>query len=286
MAAAGGAVLNQALKHRGCGQSFDAAGVRLHYRQEGRGAPVLLLHGLGVQSDLNWRWPGVVWSLARNFRVITLDLRGDGLSEKPHGSWAYGAEMVRDAVRLLDHLGIRKAHVAGYSLGGFIALKLAATRSDRLLSAAILGAGWEAPGNPAFDGILERVAADLEAGRGLGPLNVYLEGGWPPPGRLQDLSLRLMTSWINDGRALAGVVRSLPEIMLDETELRRITVPVCGIVGSRDTFRRGAEALTSRLARYELTTIEGADHLTALLHQRTRRALRDFLLRANGKADG
>jgi pimeloyl-ACP methyl ester carboxylesterase len=237
-----------------------------------------LLHGLGVQGDLNWRWPGVVWSLARDFCVITLDLRGHGLSEKPHGVWAYGAEMVRDAVRLLDHLGIRKAHVAGYSLGGFIALKLAATRSDRLTSAAILGAGWEAPGNPALVGILDRLAADLEAGRGIGPLNLYLEGDWPTPGRLQDLSLRLMTSWLNDGEALAGLVRSLPEIVLDETELRRITVPVCGIVGSRDAFRPGAEALTGRLARYELTTIEGADHLTALLYQRTRRALRDFLL--------
>lgn len=284
--AAGGAGLNYALKHRVRGKFFDAAGVRLHYCVEGQGPPVLLLHGLAVNSDLNWRWPGVIWRLAQDFCVISLDLRGHGLSEKPHSAWAYGTEMIRDAVRLLDHLGIPKAHVAGYSLGGFIALKLAATQPDRLLSAAVLGAGWQPPGTLAFGEILDQLAVDLEAGRGIGPLSLYLKGSRPPPSRLHDLFLRLMTSRFNDGAALAGLVRALPEIMLDENELRRITVPVCAIVGSRDPFRPSAEALIGRVARYELTVIDGADHLTALLRQRTRRALRNFLLRVSRERSG
>ncbi|MGH6943137.1 MAG: alpha/beta hydrolase, partial [Geminicoccaceae bacterium] len=199
--AASVAALHHALTWRVRGRYFDSDGIRLHYTDEGQGAPVVLLHGLAVQSDLNWRRPGVIKALTHHFRVISLDLRGHGLSDKPHEVAAYGATMAQDVVRLLDHLGIARAHVAGYSLGGFLALKLAAVHQDRLIGAALMGAGWESPFNSAFLDAVPRLAADLEAGHGIAPLSAYLGGERPAPGRLHSLVVRLMTGWFSDGEA-------------------------------------------------------------------------------------
>ena len=131
--------------HRTPGQLFDSSGVDLYYTVSGSGEPVVLLHGFAVQSDLNWRLPGVTRALARDFQVIALDLRGHGRSGKPYEPEQYGLEMAKDVVRLLDHLGIERAHVVGYSLGGFIALKLAMLHPERIISLSALGAGRESP---------------------------------------------------------------------------------------------------------------------------------------------
>ena len=73
----------------------------------------------------NWKLPRVFQKLSKRYRVIALDNRGHGKSDKPYDPAQYGLELVDDVVRLMDHLGIAKAHVVGYSLGGFITLKLA-----------------------------------------------------------------------------------------------------------------------------------------------------------------
>src|SRR5579883_1762190 len=100
----------------GASQSFDSNGVKIHYTVEGKGEPVLLIHGFAANADFNWRQPGVIKALAENYKVIALDNRGHGQSGKPHDIAKYGEEMAEDAVRLLDHLGIKKAHIVGYSM--------------------------------------------------------------------------------------------------------------------------------------------------------------------------
>src|SRR5690349_10160902 len=97
-------------------QSFNSNGVRIHYYVEGKGEPVLLIHGFAVNAQLQWGLPGIIKDLAKDHRVITLDLRGHGKSDKPTEVKQYGTEMVEDVVRLLDHLKIKKAHVVGYSM--------------------------------------------------------------------------------------------------------------------------------------------------------------------------
>src|SRR2546422_8276919 len=103
---------------------FDSNGVKIRYIVEGQGEPVLLIHGFTVDLDTQWRLPGIIASLSKDHHVIAFDNRGHGKSDKPHDAKAYGLEMVEDAVRLLDHLHIKKAHVAGYSMGGMIVCKL------------------------------------------------------------------------------------------------------------------------------------------------------------------
>jgi (E)-2-((N-methylformamido)methylene)succinate hydrolase len=106
------------------------------YFVEGSGPPVLLIHGVGARSE---NWDGVTAVLSGNFRVVRYDLRGHGESSKIPGP--YSLEMFADdAVGLLDHLGIARAHVAGHSLGGMIAITLAGRHPERIDRLAVLSA--------------------------------------------------------------------------------------------------------------------------------------------------
>ncbi|HBS50997.1 MAG TPA: 3-oxoadipate enol-lactonase [Rhodobacteraceae bacterium] len=109
-------------------QMADLGDIRLHYREEGPpdGAPVLFVNSLGTDLRL---WEPLLPHLPPGLRLIRFDKRGHGLSDCPPGPYAMGA-LVRDAERLLDHLGERDAVVVGLSIGGMIAQGLAVKRLD------------------------------------------------------------------------------------------------------------------------------------------------------------
>ncbi|HYK64235.1 MAG TPA: alpha/beta fold hydrolase, partial [Patescibacteria group bacterium] len=69
---------------------FDSAGVRIHFRDEGAGEPVILVHGFASTAEHNWGGTGWIEALSPRFRVIAPDVRGHGLSDKPHQPEAYG----------------------------------------------------------------------------------------------------------------------------------------------------------------------------------------------------
>jgi pimeloyl-ACP methyl ester carboxylesterase len=276
--AAAGVAAMVFVTHRVKGVYFDSNGVRIYYTDEGRGEPVVLIHGFAVNADLNWRLPGITEFLAKDFRVIAMDLRGHGLSGKPHAAEKYGLQMANDVINLLDHLQIKKAHVVGYSLGGLIALKLAATHPQRLLSAFPCGAGWERPNNAAFLGAMERLAADLAAGRGIKPLSGNLGAGRQKPGWLHTAWVKIMTRYFNDPLALAAMVRGIPGLTLKEAELQGITVPVCSIIGSRDPLKAGVDAMNGRVNDFTVIVVPDADHIRTPGTEKMHRALKQFLL--------
>lgn len=259
------------------GSYFDSNGVQLHYTVEGEGEPVVLLHGFAVTADINWRLLGITQALAKEFRVIATDLRGHGLSGKPHDTRQYGAEMVDDVLRLLDHLKIGKAHVVGYSLGGMITLKLAAMHPERLLTASPLGAGWERPENSAFLGAIDEIEEALKSGHGVGPLSAHLGSEREKPGLLHTLWVKFVTRYLNDGQALGDMVRALPELAVEEVDLRGISVPLCSIVGSRDPLKAGVDAMQGLVPDLEVTVLEGADHIRAPRRPELLSALKSFL---------
>jgi pimeloyl-ACP methyl ester carboxylesterase len=80
-------------------------------------------------------------ALARNHRVVALDLPGFGGSDKPETPDAYGVHWSEDVLRLLDHLKIGKAHIVGFSMGGMVTLKFAVDHPDRMLSGTLVGMG-------------------------------------------------------------------------------------------------------------------------------------------------
>jgi len=120
---------------------FDSGGLRIHYRVEGRGPPLLMIHGF-TSSSRTWYEMGWVEALSDQFRLLLVDCRGRGQSEKPHNPEAYGREhLLGDCVGLLDYLGIDKACLMGYSMGGTITLHLLFEHPNRFYSAVIGGAG-------------------------------------------------------------------------------------------------------------------------------------------------
>jgi pimeloyl-ACP methyl ester carboxylesterase len=246
------------------GQYFDHAGTRLFFTDEGTGETVVLLHGFAVNGDLNWRIPGITEALAQDYRVITLDLRGHGLSAKPHDPQAYGIAMADDVIALLDHLSLHKAHIVGYSLGGIITLKLATAHPERMKTASVLGAGWERADDSLFLASMDGIAAALESGQGIPPLSASLGGDRKKPGLFHTLWVKVMTGYLNDGPALAAMVRRIRGLTVEEEDVKSISVPVCSIVGTLDSMKPGVDAMVGMVPDHTVVFIEGADHMAAV----------------------
>jgi len=121
----------------------------IYYEEAGQGPPLLLVPGLSGQGSF---WAKQVPDLARDFRVIVHDHRGAGQST--HSRIAYSVEqMAADVLRLMDALGLARAHFAGHSTGGAIGQVLATDHPSRLES-LVLSATWAGP-DPYFRRLFE-----------------------------------------------------------------------------------------------------------------------------------
>jgi pimeloyl-ACP methyl ester carboxylesterase len=260
--------------HRTEDRFFTSNGVRIHYVEEGEGEPVLLIHGLGGDLE-EWVRTGVLPALARDHRVIAFDLRGHGMSDKPHDSGQYGMEVIEDGVRLLDHLKIAKAHVVGYSMGALIVSALLATHPDRLLSATIGGGGGlQALEDRRFD----EIADALEQGKGIGPLiSLTRPEGQPMPTEEQIRQMSEEFLATHDPKALVALIRSRKGVRLDEEKLKRNQVPALALVGEHDPARSGVEALSGRMATLKVVVIPAADHQTTPGRPEFLHRLQEFL---------
>src|SRR5579863_4559943 len=117
-------------------------GVRIHYQEAGAGIPVVLLHGYTSCCDASWFTDGMAKELARTHRVIGIDARGHGRSDKPHDPAKYpGDRMASDVIEVLDRLGIARAHFHGYSMGGGLVAQLMARAPERFTTAGFGGSG-------------------------------------------------------------------------------------------------------------------------------------------------
>lgn len=109
-------------------------GIQLYYESHGEGEPVLFLHGLG-SSTRDWEYQ--VPAFASAYRVITLDLRGHGRSEKPPGPYRLTG-FAADIAEFLRLMGIGAAHVVGLSMGGCVAFQLAVDAPERVKTLTIV----------------------------------------------------------------------------------------------------------------------------------------------------
>lgn len=257
---------------------FDSDGVRIRYLDQGQGEPVVLIHGFTGNADIGWTLNRVLPTLSLEYRVIALDCRGHGRSDKPHDPQAYGAKMAEDIVRLLDHLKIEKAHLVGYSMGGLITLKIALTYPQRVISAIPAGYGWPADGKPAGKDFLEALAASLEAGQGVGPLLEALQPADQPPMTAEQVAaVNTMVLSSNDAKALAAVIRGFKGLDVDEKLVRANQVPVLSIIGGNDPLKVDVDRLAAAMPGLKVVTIPNADHGQAMFHPDFLSAVREFL---------
>jgi pimeloyl-ACP methyl ester carboxylesterase len=114
-------------------------GVSIHYRVEGDGPPLVLVHGFSDSSDV-WYERGYVAALKPKYRLVLIDARGHGRSDKPHDPQSYTSEKYAyDVVAILDDLGMKTAAYWGYSMGGRIGFALARHALDRVACLVIGG---------------------------------------------------------------------------------------------------------------------------------------------------
>jgi pimeloyl-ACP methyl ester carboxylesterase len=256
--------------------SFISNGVKIHYVTAGEGEPVVLIHGFAANAYVNWMMPGVFSKLSKHYYVIALDNRGHGMSGKPHEVGKYGMEMVEDVVRLLDHLKIQKAHIVGYSMGGFITGALIATHPDRILSATMGGAGWSRPDDD--HSVIEAVAKSLEAGTGIAPLMKALTPpGAPQPTEEQMKSRNQMVMLANDPLALAACIRGMLKLQVPREALVNNKVPVLAIVGDRDPLKKGVDNMDGVMSNLKIVIVKGGDHMSTIRSTLFQQSLDDFL---------
>jgi pimeloyl-ACP methyl ester carboxylesterase len=259
--------------------------MRIHHDQQGEGHPIVLVHGWGISSRRNWVGTGWAAALEPLRRVVLLDVRGHGKSEKPRVQKAYGVHaMSEDVIQVMDDLDIETADLFGYSMGAFIGAALLGAHPDRFTSMILGGIGNDSGQSAAA---LHVVTAAL---------------GADDPASISDPVGRLYRAWVDadptsDREALVlAAMESWADgdpVELGGPGLRQAEVPVLVINGADDHPNVDtAQELVDALRKPELVVIPDTDHFSALTDPRFRSAVLEFLgrrepgFRATRPSDG
>ena len=230
-----------------------------HHRMDGppEAPPLLLINSLGADLTM---WEPQVPALSRRFRVIRYDARGHGRSPVPPGRYSL-ADLGGDALDLLDHLGVARAHVCGLSLGGMTAMWLAANaaeRVDRLVlccTSALLGpaSAWA-----------DRAATVLASGTAAVADTVVARWVTPAFAALHPEETGRLRAMIaaTPPAGYAGACAAIEEMDL-RADLPRITAPTLVLAGADDpaTPPAHAETIAAAIPGARLTVLERAAHL-------------------------
>ena len=244
--------------------SFHNGAVEIAYLDEGEGDPIILVHGFASSKNVNWVYPAWVSELKKNGRrVIAFDNRGHGQSEKLYEPERYGAPiMAEDARRLLDHLGIERADVMGYSMGARISAFLVLNHPARVRSAILAGLG------------INMVRGMV----GTGPLAKALEA--KSIDEVTNDTARSFRAFAEhtggDLAALAACMRGPREKITPEL-LAGIRGPVLVAVGTEDVIGGSGAELAALIPGAKLLDIKGRDHMKAVGDASFKRGVLDFL---------
>jgi len=257
-------------------RSLTVGGVTLNYRIEGQGEPLICIHGVGSYLEA---WEGVVERLCDRFQILTFDLRGHGCSSKVRGRYEID-DFVGDVLALADHTGFGSFNLAGFSLGGLIAQRLALSHQDRIrrlvLLATVAGRTEEER-----ERVTARLAA-LQAGdRGShydASLSRWLTEGFQA--RNPELIAKLrQRNAENDPECYAAAYRVLAQTDFGGL-LDRIRVPVLIATGEEDAGSNPRMALYmhERISGSKLHILPGLRHsILTEGPELVARLMRDFL---------
>ncbi|MBV6657032.1 MAG: alpha/beta fold hydrolase [Devosiaceae bacterium] len=245
-------------------RTFQSDGVTIAYRDSGAGRPILLVHGFASNSVINWVGPSWFETLTEaGYRPIAIDNRGHGESEKLYDPAAYPSRvMAQDVRRLMDHLGIERAPVMGYSMGARITAFLCLDAPQRV-SAAIFG------------------GLGINMVRGIGGSEIIAQA-------LRAESLSAVTHPVGRAfRAFAEQTKSDREALatcilasrdpITEADVRSIAQPALVAIGEKDEVSGEGAPLVNLLPNGELLPIARRDHMTAVGDKQYKQGVLAFL---------
>jgi 3-oxoadipate enol-lactonase len=258
----------------------EISGALIHYRREGAGFPVLMLHAGVADSRM---WQPQVDAFAKRFDVIRPDMRGFGDSELPPRQWS----PVGDLIGLMDELRLKPVHVIGCSMGGSLAIDFAIDHPERVSKLVLVGAGVSGQkDDPRHEGLYaEAMAADERGDMNAvneAEMYLWLDGPYRPRGYvaapLRELFLDM------NGKNMHADWASAPRQNLEPPAVSRlgeINAPTLVIVGDADLepIRETADMLASSIKGARKAVIHDAAHLPNLEHPKEfNRIVLDFLL--------
>jgi pimeloyl-ACP methyl ester carboxylesterase len=230
---------------------FQHGSVAIAFLDEGEGDPIVLVHGFASSKEVNWVAPGWFDTLKRaGRRAIALDNRGHGQSSKLYEPADYHTEKMAEDVRaLLDHLGLPRADVMGYSMGARITAFLALQHPGRVRSIILGGLGMHL-----IDGVglPESIAEALET---------------PSLADVRDPQGRMFRAFADqtksDRRALAACIRGSRQVLTRE-QAASIKTPALIAVGTKDPIAGSAEQLAAVMPNARALPIPDRDHMLAV----------------------
>lgn len=239
-------------------------GVRIAYESIGDGRPIILAHGFA--SDRRQNWANVGWYdalMGAGFRVVALDFRGHGESDRPHEDRFYGDTMLGDVTAVMDAANIERADLMGYSMGAILSVGLLMTRPERIRRAVLGGIG-----ETYFD---ERV------GRRRGIANALRAAD---PSTITDPTQKAFREFASQGgkdiAALAACM-SADRTMYTKQELRACATPILVVAGEKDTQAGSPDMLAAAFSDGRAVVVPRRDHMTAVGDKVYKEAVVKFL---------
>ncbi|WP_246018257.1 alpha/beta fold hydrolase [Pelagibacterium montanilacus] len=227
---------------------FQSEGFDLRYEVFGEGPPVIAVHGFGSNIEINWVNTGWVETLnAAGYQVVALDNRGHGKSEKIYDPDVYGAQdMARDVANLIDHLGLGKVALIGFSMGARISAFVCLQAPEKVACAIFGGLGANMV-SPMIDS--DEIIAALKA--------PALSDVTHKTGR----QFRIFADHTGSDREALAACMAGSRTRITEEQVGSIPVPVLVVTGSEDTTGGDAPTLAGMIPKGEAITVEGRDHM-------------------------
>ena len=245
---------------------FTSDGLALAYDDFGpRDArkAMVLVHGFSSNRYENWKRMGWYDAIAgKGLRGLAIDCRGHGESAKPHEPERYAREaMARDVFNLMDHAGIERAHLLGFSMGSHIALTAALVDGSRIDHLVVAGVGARMFDPPREEGAMaEAMAADS-------------------PDSISDPMLKSFRHFADEQKedrlALAACSRGA-RVPLTRGSLTAIRRPTLVVAGARDQLAGPPQGLAEAIPGAKAVTLPGCDHFSCIGHPLFKASVFDF----------
>jgi len=248
----------------------DNSGVRIHYRVEGTGPPLVLMHGMFVSSEIHYSI-GTVEALRECYRLIMIDARGHGKSDKPHEPEAYHMDLcVGDVTAVLDELGTRKAHYFGYSMGGRTGFGMAKYAPERLTSLIIGGSSAKDPDPAHPTEYNERMMQLLRMGREawVSGVRATVQAEMQTaqkPSSVEAFAPIILQSEFDPQAFIAQRTLMQKESLRIADVLPHLTVPCLLLVGKADGSFEGAKEASRLIPNAQFVSFPGRGHIETMM---------------------